>query len=311
MRHPHGAADTVDVLPDGRILMTQDVTRQNLQEVSLASMTRRWVTRGMSIDRQPIYGRKGASIVFTSDRGDNVDLWEVRLDTQALHRLTDDPGVDWDPHPSRDGSALYWSSDRGGHFEIWKSSPEGASPSQVTRDGTDAENPSAPSAHDWIYYDSTNPESDGLWRRRVRDGHAEMVIAGETIHPATSRDGEYVVYQRPETGGAAALDVVRTRDGARFAFIQGVSGIPTLRAQWMGGEPAIAFRALTDAGTVAVFVQDFRFNEDTSATRRLLLDSGSDASIETFAISPDATRAVIAVIDEASAIVIADGVVLP
>lgn len=307
MRHQHGAIDTVDLLPDGRIVMTQDMTRQNLQEVALDRDARHWISRGMSVDRQPAYARNGESIVFTSDRGDNVDLWEVTLATRALRRLTDSPAVDWDPFPARDASTLYWSSDRGGHFEIWRASPDGASPQQVTQDGTDAENPSLAADSDWIYYDGTNARQDGLWRRRLVDGRAELVVPGETIHPEVSPDGAYVVFQRPETGGGATLEVVRTSDAARFQFVSGTSGVLTLRPRWAGTGSRIAYRGITEDGHIAVYIQDLRFGEDTSATRRLLVDAGSDASIETFAISPDASRAVIAVIDDASAIVIVDG----
>ncbi|HEX6086850.1 MAG TPA: protein kinase [Thermoanaerobaculia bacterium] len=300
LRNPHSAADTVDVAPGGRIVFTEDVTRQSLQEVTLSGGVTRWLTRGMSVDRQPAYARGGTSIVFASDRGGNVDLWEVTLDSGRTRRLTDHSSVDWDPQPASD--ALIWSSNRGGHFEVWTASMDGASPHQVTKDGVDAENPSLAASADWIYYDSTNPKHDGLWRIR-RDGTgAELIVAGETVHPVVSADGQYVVYQLP--GESSQIRVVRVADREVFTLADGLSGVNALRAQWIGTSHTVAFRSLDASGHVALFAQEFRPGADTTNTRRPLIV----AEAETFAISPDGTKAILSLIDEASGLMMAEGV---
>jgi eukaryotic-like serine/threonine-protein kinase len=302
LRNPHSAVDTVDLVGDGRIVFTEDVTRQSLQEIVLdGSRAPRWLSRGMSVDRQPAYARGGASVVFASDRGGNVDLWEVMLDSGRLRRITDHRAVDWDPHPA--GNSLFWSSNRGGHFEIWSASLDGASPRQVTSDGVDAENPSLPANGDWVYYDSSNPKRDGLWRISRRGGTADLVVAAETIHPAVSADGAFVVYQRPEEGGASAIDVVRVADGRVFQLVTGITVFST-RAQWIGATHTIAFRAPDASGRITIFAQPFEPGVDTSASRRELLRMDEEA--ETFAISPDGQRTVLSLIDEASGLMIAD-----
>ena len=194
LRNPHSAADTVDVAGKGRLIFSEDATRQSLQEVTLATGVSRWLTRGRSVDRQPSYARGGRSVVFASDRGGDFDLWELMLDSGSLRRLTDHPAVDWDPHPAADGTSLFWSSDRGGHFEVWSASVDGANPQQVTKDGVDAENPSLPAQADWIFYDSSNPKSDGIFRIPRGGGEPQLVVAAETLHPEVSADGQFVVY---------------------------------------------------------------------------------------------------------------------
>ena len=308
LRTPHSSADTVDLVGDRGVVFTEDVTRQGLQEVALDAsrtprLSARWLSRGMSVDRQPAYARGGASIVFASDRGGNVDLWELMLDSGRVRRITDHAAVDWDPHPA--GASLYWSSSRGGHFEIWTASLDGASPQQVTRDGVDAENPSLPASGEWIYYDSSNPKTDGLWRIPREGGAPELVAGGETIHPVVSADGAFVVYQRPEESGASAIDVVRVGDGRVFHLATGVPGIT--RAQWIGATHTIAFRAPDASGRTTLYAQPFEPGADTTASRRELLPADPDAVAETFAISPDGTRAVLSVIDEASGLMIAEG----
>jgi eukaryotic-like serine/threonine-protein kinase len=309
LRAPHSAADTVDLIGERGVVFTEDVTRQGLQEVALDSAgaarpATRWLSRGMSVDRQPAYARNGASVVFASDRGGNADLWELTLDSGRVHRITDHRAVDWDPHPS--GTALFWSSNRGGHFEIWTASLDGAGPQQVTRDGVDAENPSVPANGEWIYYDSSNPKTDGLWRIPREGGAPELVVAGETIHPAVSADGVFVVYQRPEEGGASAIDVVRVADGRVFHLATGVTGVNATRAQWIGATHTIAFRAPDASGRITIVAQPFEPGVDTSASRRELLPADADAVAETFALSPDGTRAVLSVIDEASGLMLAE-----
>jgi eukaryotic-like serine/threonine-protein kinase len=309
LRNPHSAADSIDIVGPGRLVFTEDVTRQSLQEVALDGRTPpRWLSRGMGVDRQPAYARGGASVVFTSDRGGNVDLWEVNIASGRVQRLTDDPAIDWDPHPAADGSSLFWSSNRGGHFEVWTAALDGANPRQVTADGVDAENPSLPVSGEWIYYDSSNPKGDGLWRIPRAGGSPQLVVAGETVHPAVSADGQYVVFQRPDAGRGSTIVVVRVADGVTSTFPSGLSGVTTARPRWLGATHTLAFRGLDAGGRMTLYAQDFAPGIDETATRRQLITAESDSVAETFAISPDGTRAVISVIDEASGLMIADGV---
>jgi eukaryotic-like serine/threonine-protein kinase len=309
LRNPHSSADTVDVIGNGRLVFSEDFTRQSLREVTLDGTGReRWLSRGMSVDRQPSYARGGKSVVFTSDRAGSLDIWELMLDSGSLRRITDHDGIDWDPFPSADGTALFWSSDRSGHFEIWTSALDGANPQQATQDGVDAENPSLPLASDWVFYDSSNPRRDALWRIPRGGGPAVLVVEAETAHPEVSTDGAFVVYQRPEAGGSIAIDVVRVADGVVFPLARGFTGLSAVRARWIGATHTVAFRARDDRGTVALFAQDFRAGVDTISTRRQLSPADPDATPETFAISPDGKRAVLAIVDEASGLMMAEGV---
>ncbi|MFL6247824.1 MAG: protein kinase domain-containing protein [Thermoanaerobaculia bacterium] len=309
LRNPHSAADTVDVIGPGRIVFSEDFTRQSLREITLDGTGReRWLSRGMSVDRQPSYARGGKSVVFTSDRAGSLDVWELMLDSGSLRRITDHDGIDWDPFPSADGRTLFWSSDRSGHFEIWSAAFDGANPQQTTQDGVDAENPSLPLAGDWIFYDSSNPRRDALWRIPRNGGRPSVVVEGETAHPEVSADGTLAVYGRPEGGGPIAIDVVRVADGTVFPFARGLTGMNAVRARWIGATHTIAFRSRDANGTVSLYAQEFRPGVDTTSTRRQLTLADPDAIPETFAISPDGKRAIVAIVDEASGLMMAEGV---
>ena len=90
----------IDMLPDGRLVLSSLMARQNLREVTIGARTLvdgRWLTSGLAIDRQPVYSPDGRSVMFSSNRGGTLDLWEVSVETGEMHRVTDDPEDDWDP----------------------------------------------------------------------------------------------------------------------------------------------------------------------------------------------------------------------
>jgi len=298
----HASADTVDLLPGGRLVFSEDFTRQNMQEVPLdqAGETH-WLTRGTAIDRQPSYAPDGSRVVFTSDRSGNPDIWEVVPATGAVRRLTDDTAVDWDPVIAADGHLL-WSSSRGGHFEVWSANGDGEAARQVTTDGGDAENPTAPQAADWIYYDSSHREKDGLWRVRPDGSAASMVVRGETAHPAISADGEYVLFHRPDAGGGTwTLVVMRIADGTTFEFARSLRR--AARGRWLGMTHTVVF--IADEGLMS---QEFVPGSDTTAIRRVLVHLDRDTTIETFGISPDGKRAVLSILEPASDLMITNGI---
>ena len=61
------------------------------------------LTRGNSTGPPAGYSPDGEWIVFSSDRGINLDLWAVSTRSGAIRRLTRDAADDWDPGFSRTG----------------------------------------------------------------------------------------------------------------------------------------------------------------------------------------------------------------
>ncbi len=71
-------------------------------------------------DYDPAWSPDGASIVFTSDREGNADLYRVQLDGTGLERLTDNPSYDDQGAFSPDGKQLAFVTTRaGGTADIW------------------------------------------------------------------------------------------------------------------------------------------------------------------------------------------------
>ena len=294
------SALVLDVLGDGRVVFDTRSPRQNLREVTLSSGVAegRWLSRGESTDRQPVYSPDGEWVAFSSNRGGGMNLWLVSTATGKLRRVTESH-VNWDPAFTRDGRRLLWSSNRGGNFEIWTADVDGGGPRQVTQDGGNAENPTATPDGQWIVYSSGNPQKAGLWKIHPEGSGAIRVVTGRVSLPDVSPDGRHVLYRSFSGKYPAILRVVRLADGQAEPFEIAVDAkrrttVTLGRARWMPDGKAIAFVGQDESGASGVYVQDFEPGRDTAATRRKLAGFDPDVAAESFGVAPDGSRLALA-----------------
>jgi Tol biopolymer transport system component len=279
----------LDISGPGRIVFDVDPTSapESLREFSRkdkAGFTpTRWLTRGNSRDRQPVYSPDGEWVLFSSNRSGNQDLWEVSTKAGALRRITDDPGDDWDPAFTPDGRKILWASSRAGHLEIWMAEVDGSNARQVTHDGLDAENPTMTPDGNWIVYSTANPEKKGIWKIHPDGAGATRLVMADDVIPDVSPDGKYAAHIGVSV---SPLKVVRIDDGAVVPFSIGNA----FRPRWMPDGQAIAFVGLDEKGGTGVFVQDFIPGQNTNRTRRVLVGSDPETPTESFGISPDGSR---------------------
>jgi serine/threonine protein kinase len=305
---PRPPADCA-VLAPGRLLVSMDSTRQTLRELPLSeapSGPGRRLSGGITMDRQPAYSPDGSSIVFTSSRDGNLDIWQLWPETGTVRRSTDHPAHDWDPALIAGGRQLVWSSNRSGNFEIWIAEADGSGARQLSRDGSDAENPTATPDGGWIFYSSLASEKEGLWKIRADGTDATRLVAGQALHPETSPDGKYVLYFTRPSGPRRTLHVVEAADGEPVRFT--IAGLDDWRARWRPDGRALVFRTRDEAGRWGLYVQDFVPGQDTSGTRRPLAGFDPRLELETFGISPDGERLVLAEIEWGGSILVANGV---
>ena len=297
-----------DVVGPGTIVFGTGSPRQNVREVGVrgGSAKSRWLTRGNSTDRQPAYSPDGEWLIFSSNQSGNLDLWEVSTKTGASHRVTDDPAEDWDPDFTADGKQIIWSSNRSGHFEVWIAGADGSGARQLTQDGVDAENPTATPDGNWIVYSSGNPAKNGVWKVRKDGSQATRLVAGPTLVPDVSPDGQYCLYVPNVTGKPYQVKVLRLADGSAVPFEILSDVFP--RSRWMPDGKAIAFIGQDEKGVRGVFVQDFAAGQDTAKTRRPLGGFDADSTAESFGIASDGTRMAIAAREQLSSLMMAERV---
>ena len=142
-----------------------------------------------------------------------MNLWVVSTSTGRLRRVTG-AHLNWDPAFTRDGRII-WSSNRSGNYEIWIADPDGSAAKQITRDGSNAENPTATPDGEWIIYSSGNPEKPGLWKIRVDGTEATHLFGGRATIPEVSPDGRHAVFRSFTGKYPARLRVARLDGGGR------------------------------------------------------------------------------------------------
>ncbi len=306
----------LDVVGAGQVVVDQVAPPQNLTEVPLdgseapaSREARHWLTRGEIVDRQPVYSPDGKRLLFNSDRGGNLDLWELERSSGAVRPVTDAAADDWDPAYTPDGSRILWSSNRSGNFEIWTAAADGSGPRQLTRDGVDAENPTATPDGQWIVYNSANPEHPGVWKIRADGTAATQVVAGTQTVTQISPDGRWVSFVDLDHN---RLRVVALEDGLEITTIE----LPTNtfnafqvgRSRWLPGSSTlmwIDYDSLT--ATSSIVAQEVVAGRDTRATRRTLVRGLPDESPESFDVSPDGTHLLISVFQPRSELLLVQG----
>jgi TolB protein len=303
-----GHASYVEPFGDGRLILGITATRQNLSEAAVGGpATPRWLTRGNSVDRQPVVSPDGRWVLFSSYRGGGLDLWKLSLETGAAKRITEDPADDWDPAFTRDGHDILWSSSRTGRFEIWMCDADGLGARQVTHDGVDAENPTATPDKTWIVYNSGNPAHSGIWRIHPDGTGAERLVPGTWSTPELSPDGRFVIFR----AGAEprSVHIARFEDGTLLDLPIEVSTEQfSARPRWLPDGRSFAFTGLDAARVRGVFAQPFTPGGDTHALRRPLAGFDPTAPVESFGITPDGAHVILSTTDRIQSLMLVEGV---
>jgi Tol biopolymer transport system component len=305
----------VDVAGPGKVVFSTFDTAQSLQEVTVGGdspAAPRTLTQGSSVDRQPVYAPDGETILFSSNRGGNLDLWTINTRTGAVFQLTDDEARDWDPAYTADGRHILWSSDRGGNLEIWMADADGSGARQVSNDGVDAENPGATPDGEWIVYMTSNPQKAGMWKVRPDGSDATQLYEGPAFIPEFSPDGRYVAFNVPAGANLTTMMIMELATGetTRFGDVARSSSYVTSaqgRARWYSDGSKIAFIA-SDGEQIGVMVQEFVPGRDTTATRRKLAGFEPEWVVETFDVSTDDERVVLSRVRPGGTVMLAENV---
>jgi eukaryotic-like serine/threonine-protein kinase len=304
---------TADLLQDGRVLFDSMSGRQNLREYDLEGKSPpHWITHGTVNDRQPEFGPEHDTVVFSSNRSGNLDIWSISTGTGVVRSITDDPADDWDPSFTPDGRSILWSSNRSGNLEIWSCNSDGTGVHQVTHDGEDAQNPTQSKDGRWIVYSSANRAHQGIWRIHPDGTGAEILVSGAAQIPQISPDGLYATYvisMRSNT----TLHVLRLEDKtdsvyATFPELKRKTFVFPGRARWMPDGKRLLFIGQDEHGRDGIFIQDFVFGKDTTATRHPLAGFDPDWITESVGVSNDGKRLVLSESERVFSLMIAEGV---
>ncbi len=133
---------------------------------------RRWarLTSGPAWDREPVWTRDGAALVFVSDRGGGTHIWRIPTRGGSPEQLTRGLLRDAEPAVAADGSVIFVRGERS-ESRLWQLSPDG-SVRRLTQ-GSDAER-----------WPVTSPDGKRVAYVQVADGQRRL-----RVRPVTSTNG--------------------------------------------------------------------------------------------------------------------------
>ncbi len=191
------------------------------------------MTRDTWLDTDPVWLPDGASILFASDRGGTMDIWEKRLGAgpgAGLTQLTARIGAEFGPAVTADGSRIAWL-DESGALRVTTRDPEagpdpGAEPAPLFEAPRGAGMPSWSADGETIALATLVPFSS-----RYREGHNRIALV-------SAGTGEVRILAEPATSfGIRESDgPVFSPDGRSLAFAH--DGGLAILDLGPGGEPA-------------------------------------------------------------------------
>lgn len=297
----------------GRLVYDSYEAQQNLLRFDLQRPdTPTMLTNTQARDRQPIVSPDGRSVLFSSDRSGNLDLWVQNLETGELVQITDDDADDWDPGYTPDGDSIVWSSSRSGNLEVWMMNTDGSGARQVTRTGVNAENPTTTPDGTWIHYANSDPTQAGLWRIHPDGSGNERLFEGNINVPDTHPDGRWVTFTLTQNSGSTIM-IMDTESGeafeaARIDLLEGeTANVLIGRSRWWPDGDSFIFVGADELGRSGIFRQDFVPGRNTDASRRRIGGFSADYAIETLSVTPDGSALILSSLFESQALQMVEG----
>lgn len=152
----------------------------------------------------------GRWLVYTGVRGDELDVYKIRVSGGDEIRLTSAPGLDDGPEFTPDGAYVYFNSSRSGRMQIWRMRPDGSAQQQVTNDGFNNWFPHISPDGKWIAYLAFPPDV-------APDDHPFYKHVLLRVMPVGGGPARVIAYVY---GGQGTINVPSwSPDGTRLAFV--------------------------------------------------------------------------------------------
>ena len=195
---------SLDISPDGKTLIFDMLGDLYTLPITGGKATR--LTDGMALDAKPRFSPDGRSIVFTSDRSGNDNVWTMNLETKETKQMSKDrrglvQSADWSP----DGNYIVASKGKR-NLKLHLYHKDGGGGTQLIKkpDNLKTVEPAFSPNNKYIYYSNRT----GGWnynaqlpqyqisRYDLETGKSARITSryGSAFTPTLSNDGKWLVY---------------------------------------------------------------------------------------------------------------------
>jgi Tol biopolymer transport system component len=225
-------------------------------------------------------------LVFSSDRGANLDIYTMNSDGTSQTRLTSDPSTDYSPAWSPDRSRIVFVSNRSGSPNIFTMNADGTNQTQLTFGSTNYVPQWSPDGNKIVFI--SERDGGGASAREVyvmsSTGANQTRLTSNTSlegFPSWSPDGKQIVFESTRNGPNALYFM--GSDGSNQVRLTTTAG-NDYQPEWSPNGQSIVFASDRD-GDLEIYMM----NANGSSQSRLTNSAGDDSKP---GWSPDGSRIV-------------------
>lgn len=216
---------------DGRSIAYTSYRRNNSPDIYVSNIyvgTLETPMKGNGQNWLAAWSPNGNSLVFTSNRDGNPELYLVNRDGSGLRRLTNHPAADTTPTWSPAGNEIAFTSDRTGAPQIYTISANGGAPRKITNESYADRATWAPAPFNEIAYAARSGPGYDIVVYDIASGARRALTFGEGSNesPAFAPNGRHVAFTSTRRGKIQVFVIGRDGKGLRQVTTAGNNFTP-------------------------------------------------------------------------------------